>query len=95
MAITAFFHVKADRLDGAPAIIADTLVGTRGFPGNLSVEVIVDTADPTHFVLLEKWDTAESDHAYHAWRATAEGRSSLREILDGAPVVTQFSTLEF
>ena len=59
-----------------------------------SVEVIVDTSDPTHLVLVEHWDKAESDEAYHAWRATPEGRSSLREILDGAPVVTQVTAFD-
>ncbi|GAC1324391.1 MAG: hypothetical protein NVSMB16_17030 [Acidimicrobiales bacterium] len=51
--------------------------------------MLIDTADETHVVLIERWDSAESDAAYRAWRSTPEGASRLRTILAGAPRLTK------
>ena len=54
----------------APAVIGQTLEATRAFDGCLGVDVLVDAADETHVVLLERWESLERDDAYRAWRAT-------------------------
>ena len=57
------------------------LTQTRSRPGNVSVDVLVDGADPAHLVVTEVWQ-AEADHdAYRAWRATPEGASGLDDLL--------------
>lgn len=88
------FHVRPDAVPTAAAVIADTLVATRAFPGCLGIDVIVDVADETHFVLVEHWDGPESDAAYRAWRSTPEGRSSLSGIVDGRPTATLFTSVD-
>jgi quinol monooxygenase YgiN len=93
MSITALleFHVTSDALATAPAVVHDTLAATRAFAGNLGVEVVVDVADPTHYLVIEQWESLEADEAYRAWRSTPEGRSDLGSILAGAPTLTKFS----
>ncbi|KFF60339.1 hypothetical protein JF66_05205 [Cryobacterium sp. MLB-32] len=93
MTITAFLdiHVKSELLGEAPAVLRDTLADTRTFDGCLGVDVLIDTADPTHFVLLEKWATLAHDAAYREWRA-GPGKSPLGTILAGVPVLTKFET---
>lgn len=93
MPITALLdiHVTAASLAEAPAILRETLADTRTFDGCLGVEVLIDTADPTHFVLLEKWTSLEHDDAYREWRA-GPGTSPLGTILAGVPVLTKFET---
>jgi len=95
MSITAFLdiHVQAETLADAPAVMRETLADTRNFDGCLGVEVLTDTDDPTHFVLVEKWASLEHDAAYRAWRA-GPGKSSLGAILAGVPVLTKFETAE-
>jgi len=83
-------HIDQASLADAPAIIADVLKATRAFDGNLGVEVLVDTADPAHFVAVETWQSIEHDDAYRAWRATPEGASALGSILAGPPTLTRF-----
>lgn len=78
-------RVKADAVDSAVTIIHDTLAATRERPGCLGVDVAVDVDDPTHFVLVEKWESIDADNAYRAWRATPEGASELGGVLAGAP----------
>lgn len=65
----------------APRVIHETLQATRAFPGCQGVEVIIDTTDETHVILLERWESMEHDAAYRAWRATPEGASALGPIL--------------
>ncbi|MCU1477394.1 MAG: hypothetical protein JWQ64_2087 [Subtercola sp.] len=93
MTVTAFLDIsiKPESLTGAPTAIHEVLVATRAFPGNLGVEVVIDVADPRHFVLVEHWKSIEDDDAYRAWRATPEGASGLGDLLAGAPTLTKFT----
>ena len=75
-----------DAVDKAPAVIHDTLVATRAFDGCLGVQVLFDTSDPSHVILLETWESASHDAAYRAWRATGEGASGLGGLLAAPPV---------
>jgi len=78
----------------APAVISGVLAATRAFDGNLGVDVLVDTADPAHFVVVESWASLAHDDAYRAWRATPEGASELGSILAAAPTLTRFERAE-
>ena len=91
MPITAFLdiHVKPESLAQAPTVIHDTLLATRAFDGCLGVDVLVDTDDATHFVLVEKWISMEHDTAYRTFRA-GPGKSSLGSIVSGTPVLTKY-----
>jgi len=91
--ITALLDLTLAReaVADAPAIIHRTLAATRAFAGCLKVEVLVDADDETHVVLLEQWDSIDSDLAYRAWRATPEGASGLRGILAQSPRLTRFT----
>ncbi len=87
-------QLKPDSLESAHKIIRETLTDTRARPGCLEVIVLVDSDDPTHVTLLERWESIEHDQAYRAWRATPEGASELGSILAGRPKVTQFTVAE-
>ncbi len=94
MSITALLDLtlKPESVADAPAVIRETLKATRAFDGCLGVEVLMDAEDETHVVLLEQWDSLESDAAYRAWRATPDGASDLRTLLASAPRLTKFTT---
>ena len=94
MSITALLDLtlRPDAVAEAPAVLRETLRATRAFEGCLGVVVLVDSRDETHVVLLEQWESAESDAAYRAWRASPEGASSLRTILASPPRLTTFTT---
>jgi quinol monooxygenase YgiN len=96
MAITAFLdlHVKPEALDqGLHTELAAILKDTRAFDGCLGVEVLIDTADPTHFVAVERWESEEHDAAYRAWRA-GDGQTNLGSFLAAPPALTKFSAAE-
>ena len=91
MAVTVLFdfHVRPDELSAAESVITRLLVDTRAFDGCLALDVTRDLSDPTHFVFLESWVSAEAYEGYAAWRATPGGSSGLRELLVEPPRITQ------
>ena len=93
MSVTALLdlRLKPESIAIAPDVIRAVLADTRAFPGCLSVDVLVDSADPAHLILFEKWESAEADAAYRVWRA-GEGASNLGTILAIAPQLSVFDT---
>ena len=96
MAITSILdlQLRAGSLETAHKVIHATLTATREFPGCLDVTVLVDSDDPAHVVLYERWESIEHDRAYRAWRTSAEGASELGSILATAPKLSLFTVAE-
>ena len=96
VAITAILdlQLKAGSAETAHEVIHATLTATRAFPGCLDVTVLVDSDDPAHVVLYERWESIEHDRAYRAWRTTPEGASQLGSILAAAPKLSLFAVAE-
>ena len=96
MAITALLElrVKPDAVDqGLHAELHAILTDTRAFEGCLGVDVLIDTADPTHVVLVERWASEERDAAYRAWRA-GDGKTNLASFIASPPVLTKFTSAD-
>jgi len=92
MSMTVLLEVQL-RSDVSPedteAAIRETLAQTRAFTGNESLEVLVDDADATRVVVVERWTTAADHDAYVAWRGTPEGAASALGAVIAAPPVTR------
>ncbi len=96
MAITALLElrVKPEALDqGLHAELHAILKDTRAFEGCLGVDVLIDNADPTHIVVVERWASEERDAAYRAWRA-GDGQSNLASLIASPPVLTKFTSAD-
>ncbi|ROP61168.1 putative quinol monooxygenase [Curtobacterium sp. ZW137] len=94
MTTTVFLEVRlrddlsAETIESA---IRETLAQTAAFPGNESLEVLIDDADLNRLVVLEVWTSTDAHDAYVAWRATPEGRAeALAAILAEPPVTRTF-----
>ncbi|MBW4095516.1 MAG: hypothetical protein HIU81_09140 [Acidobacteria bacterium] len=94
MPITAHLdlNLKAEALPTAEFVLREILADTRAFDGCLGVDVLVDSSNPAHVLVVERWDSRDNDAAYRAWRATDEGASGLGELLAAPPVLTHFET---
>ncbi|MCW2770161.1 MAG: antibiotic biosynthesis monooxygenase [Aeromicrobium sp.] len=92
MAITATLELRFDpeRLDEARTVIRRVLEETRGFDGNLGVDVLIDRADPAHWIAYETWETPEHDAAYREFRAGPGAITDLGPLLAAAPVLAWF-----
>ena len=96
MPITVFLELRLnpEALDrGLHAELHSILSDTRAFEGCLGVEVLIDTADPTHLVAVERWASEEHDAAYRAWRA-GDGQTNLASFLASPPVLTKFTSAD-
>jgi quinol monooxygenase YgiN len=96
MAVIAFLdlRLKADAADTGLQVLTETLAATRAFPGCQGVTVLVDSADPTHVIAHETWESMEHDGAYRKWRTTPDGASRLGSVLAGAPTLSYFTVAE-
>jgi heme oxygenase (mycobilin-producing) len=96
MAFTALLELtlRAEKVEEALGVVYDTLDATKAFPGCVSTEVLLDVEDGTHVVVLERWDSAESDAAYRAWRRTPEGASALGSVLAAPARLTKYTTAD-
>lgn len=95
MALTALLELefKADALDDAKTVMDRVLGETRAFDGCEGIEILVDQANEAHWVVVEKWRSAEHDAAYRKFRAGEGAITDLGPLLAGAPKLTQFTTL--
>lgn len=93
MPITAHLDLSltAEALPTAPAVLREILADTRAFDGCLGVDILVDSTNPAHVLVVEQWESMEHDAAYRAWRA-GEGASGLGALLAAPPVLTHFET---
>jgi len=85
--------IRPESADVATTVIHEVLKGTRAFPGNQGVDVLVDSKNPLRVLLLERWESLDADTAYRAWRA-GDGKSDLGSILAGPPALSVFTTAD-
>ena len=81
MAYTVGLDLHFKDATSGSATLHEILEQTRARPGNVSVEVLVDGADPAHLVVVEVWDAPSDHEAYQQWRGTPEGASGLNDLL--------------
>jgi len=70
--------------------IRESLKLARGFAGNLGIDVLVDRTDRTRWLLIERWDSEESDLAYRAYRAENGITSALGPLLAEPPQIVKY-----
>ncbi len=83
--------LRPEALADTPRVLHETLQATRAFPGCLGVEVLRGADDASRIMVAERWESADSDAAYRAWRATPAGAFHLGSLLAGAPRLTTFT----
>lgn len=83
---------KPESLDDARVVLRRVLAETRAFDGCLGVDVLIDEADPAHWVAYETWESAEHDAAYREFRAGVGKITDLGPLLAGAPSLTKFTS---
>ena len=85
------FPVKEGQLDEAVRVLRAGLGATRDFDGNLGAEILLDD-DPSHFLLVETWESVAHNHAYQSWRLTPDGiLPGFADHLRGPFVMTEYT----
>lgn len=88
------FPVVEGELDEAVRLLRGGLADTRAFDGNLGAEILLDD-DPSHFLLVETWESAAHNNAYQSWRLTPEGTlPGFSDHLTGPFVMTEYTVAD-
>jgi quinol monooxygenase YgiN len=92
VAVILELKFKPESVSAARDVMGRALQDTRAFDGNLATDVLVDEDDEAHWLIYERWETAEHDEAYRSFRA-GDGRiTELPPLLAEAPVKTRYLT---
>jgi len=82
-------RLNPDMLQEAPLVLHRVLEETRAFAGNLGVQVMVDDAAPSRWLVIESWESAAHDAAYREFRAGPGVITDLAPLLAAPPVLTK------
>jgi quinol monooxygenase YgiN len=85
------FRFKPEVVDQVPGALSRTLEVTRKFDGCQRIDVLVDSEDPTRYLLVEVWESMEHDADYREFRASPGGASELGALLAAPPVLLYYS----
>jgi len=88
------FRFKPEILDQVPDAISKTLAVTRKFDGCQRIDVLVDSDDPSRYLLVEIWDSMQHDTAYREFRASPGGASELGPLLAAPPVLMYYTATD-
>ncbi len=87
-------RLKPEAVPAAREVMGRALKDTRAFDGALSIDVLVDQDDETHWLVYELWESVEHDEAYRRFRA-GEGRiTELPPLLAAPSVKTRYVTTD-
>ncbi len=88
------WRFKPEAVDQAPSVVAKVLATTRAFDGCIRIDVLVDAADPTRWLLVELWESLEHDAAYREFRAGPGKVTEIPPMLAAAPVLTRYAVAD-
>jgi MFS family permease/quinol monooxygenase YgiN len=80
-------RVSPDSLDAAVAALNASLDATRAFDGNLGADVLQSADEPAQLLILERWETADHQKNYLAWRAGPGANDAAGQYITTPPVI--------
>jgi len=80
--------IKPDRVDAFLDYTTANLALSRGYPGNIAFDILVDEAQPTLIRFYEVWESAKAQQDYMAWRVQAGDLTTLMSFLAAEPRFT-------
>lgn len=88
LVMLAELTVRPDRLEDFLDYTVENLSLSRGYPGNIEFDILIDEAQPGKVVFYEVWESREAQQAYMAWRIEAGDLTKLLSHLAAEPKFT-------
>lgn len=88
LVMLAELEVQPDRRDAFLAYTAGSLPVSRGYPGNLRFDMLLDADRPERVLFYEVWESPAAQQAYLAWRIAAGDLTVLMSFLAAKPRFT-------
>lgn len=90
LVVVAELTIKPDRIEKFLDYTVANLEISRGFPGNIVFDILINEAKPEQVFFYEVWESAEAQAIYMASRIEAGDFTKLLSLLEGKP---NFTTL--
>ena len=91
--LTAAFDARPDREAELAAVLARYVVLTRGEAACRNVDLLTSATQSGHFVVVEKWDSAESARAHLDTPLMTEMAAAAVPLLAGKPAIDLLDTI--
>jgi quinol monooxygenase YgiN len=88
LVMIAELTIKPDKLDEFLDYTVPNLSVSRGYPGNIVFDILINEGEPERVLFYEVWESAEAQQAYMAWRIGAGDLTTLMSFLAGEPKFT-------
>ena len=88
LVMIAELTVKQDKMDEFLDYTVDNLKISRGYPGNIEFDILIDEARSDRVLFYEVWESAEAQKAYMEWRIQAGDLIKLMSLLADEPKFT-------
>jgi quinol monooxygenase YgiN len=88
LVVIAELKVKEDRIEAFLDYTVDNLSISRGYPGNIAFDILIDEIKPGEVTFYEVWESAEAQQAYMGWRTQAGDLTTLMAFLAADPKFT-------
>lgn len=88
LVMLAELTIAPGRMDDFLAYTVPNLAVSRGYPGNIAFEMLIDDTRPDTVLFYERWQSAAAQQAYMAWRTEAGDLALLMSFLAAAPRFT-------
>jgi len=85
--------VRPDRIDAFLDYTARNLALSRGYPGNIAFDILVDETQPNLVRFYEVWESAKAQQDYMAWRIQAGDLTELMSFLAAEPRFTALRSI--
>ena len=85
LVMIADLAIKPEMLEAFLDYTVENLDISRGAPGNIAFDILVDKTRPNRVLFYEVWTSAEAQEAYMAWRVERGDLTILMSFLAGEP----------
>ncbi len=87
------FRAKAGKEDAFKALFTSLLAPTRLEAGCMQYDLLQDTADPTRFCVIERWENPETLQAHIAGAELQATLAQCGPLFDGPPQAGQYALI--
>lgn len=84
---------KADAVEALRTLTTAGIPHTRAFAGCQGATAYVSQDDPQTLVLVSQWASRDAYERYLAWRTEDGSLAQLMSLLDGPPIIRDFSPI--
>jgi quinol monooxygenase YgiN len=94
LVMLADLTIQPDKLEAFLDYTVNNLELSRGWPGNIAFDIMIDDTQPDRILFYEVWESPAVQQAYMAWRVEKGDLTTLMAFLAAPPKFTPLRSIE-